>query len=352
MTQGVIQTVLGPIDPDDAGVTLPHEHLLCDLSVYFEEPDSPDARTWAHEAFTADRRWASVLSWFTNLDNLQLDDPDLLLEELKPLASSGVRTLVDLTTHGLAPDPAGVAEISRRSGINIVLGTGYYIDESHPPDMSARSVEDLAAEMQQEIDDGIGSTGVRAGIIGELGYQSRTANERKVLRAAAKAQRMTGAAVNVHVPFDLDGTEAGLEAADVLEDAGADLGRVIFSHQDASGADPHYQDALLGRGVTLVYDCFGIEMTTLALGGIDNPKDSTRIADIKDLIDRGWSSQVLISTDICMKFQLRRYGGHGYAHVPNTIVPFMRAASISEEALEIMMVDTPKRLLAITEAAK
>ena len=171
---------------------------------------------------------------------------------------------------------------------------------------------------------------MRAGIIGEIGFQSATPAEEKSLRGAGMAQRETGAALNVHVPFGIGLQDICYRAADILAEAGADLSRVIFSHQDLSSRDPEYEDRMLARGITLEADCFGIEMTTEAYGGWDFPSDRERIDGVAALVARGWADQVLISTDVCMKFQLRAYGGDGFGHILDTIVPRMRRAGIPD----------------------
>lgn len=340
-----IHTVLGPIPPEEAGITLPHEHLICDLTLYMEEPADSRAAEWAARPFTVDNRWRIVVNCNTNRDNLLLDDPDLIVQELRPFTQAGGRTLVDLTTRGLDPRPEVVRDMARRSGLNIVMGAGYYIDESHPPEMGDLSEEDIAGEIVTEIKDGFGDTGMRAGIIGEIGFQSGTPAEEKSLRGAGMAQQETGAALNVHVPFGIGRQDICYRAADILAEAGADLSRVIFSHQDLSSRDPEYEDRMLARGITLEVDCFGIEMTTEAYGGWDFPSDRERIDGVAALVARGWADQVLISTDVCMKFQLRAYGGDGFGHILDTIVPRMRRAGIPDSAIDKILVENMKRLL-------
>ena len=340
-----IQTVLGPIPPEDAGITLPHEHLIADLTLYLEAPSDPEAEAWAAQPFTVDNRWRIITNCNTNRDNLLLDDPALIAEELRPFTSAGGCTLVDLTTRGLDPRPEGVAEIARRCGLNVVLGAGYYIDESHPPGMDILPEGDITDEIVAHVTGGFGATGIRAGIIGEIGFQNGTPAEEKSLRAAARAQQATGAALNVHVPFGIGREEVCYRAAGILSDTGADLSRVILSHQDLSFLDHDYEERMLSRGITLELDCFGLEMTSDAYGGWDFPTDRDRIAGVTGLVERGWADQVLISTDVCMKFQLRAYGGHGFGHILDTVVPRMRRAGIPDTALDKILVENMKRLL-------
>ena len=340
-----IQTVLGPIPPDEAGIILPHEHLVADLTLYLEDPPDPVAAAWADQTFTVDHRWRVTANCNTNRDNLLLDDPDLVVTELQPFVEAGGRTLVDLTTTGLGPAPRTVAEISRRSGLNVVLGAGYYIDESHPPGLDALSEEDIAGRIVAQVTSGFGDSGIRAGIIGEIGFQNGTPAEEKSLRGAAMAQEATGAALNVHVPFGIGREDLCRRAVRILTDGGADPSRVILSHQDLSYLDRAYQDRVLEAGITLELDCFGLEMTTDAYGGWVFPTDHARLTAVADLVDRVWADQVLISTDICMKFQLRAYGGHGFGHILDTVAPRMRRAGIPTAALDKILVQNMRRLL-------
>lgn len=346
-------TVLGPIVPEEVGICLPHEHLLVDCSgAYFRAPDDPSLRARALEPFTAERRDEVIADFTSCLDNLRLTDTQTAAEELQPFAAAGGQTVVELTSAGIGRDPLGLRRISQLTGIHIVAGCGYYIGDSHPPRLDSFSEEELADEMAADVLVGIAGTGVKAGIIGEIGFQSFAENERRVLRAAAIAQRRSGASVNVHVEFILSGRQGSLAAVEILEEAGADLTRVILSHQDSSGNDPGYQELVLGKGVVLSYDGFGYEMTTGALGGLTYPTDAERIESLRRLVERGWADQLLISTDICMKFLLKRYGGHGYAHVLTSVVPAMRRAGIGEHAISTILVDTPTRLLALAETVE
>jgi len=346
---GKVHTVLGPIEPQALGITLAHEHLLItQRESRFVEPREASKRAFAHRPFTAELR-ADVLQDFNlNLDNIVLDDPALIVSELAPFRRSGGKTIVDLSSLGIGRDPEGLREISAESGVQVVMGCGYYIDKTHPVELADRDEESLAEEMEREIFDGVGDTGIRAGIIGEIGCEGPTENELKVLRAAALAQSRTGAAINVHTPYFFTGRDAGLRVAEVLRSAGADLSRVIFSHQDGSGVDLEYQELLLSQGIVLEYDCFGFEVSTRAYGGIDYPKDITRIRELMTLIDRGWMDQVLLSGDMCFKLALRKFGGWGYAHLLENVIPRMRREGVSQEVIEILFVRNPRRLLTLS----
>ena len=126
--------------------------------------------------------------------------------------AAGGRTIVDTTTRGIGRDPAAIARISRRTGLNVVIGSGYYVGASHPDGMDAMSEDEIADEIAADVTTGQG--GVRAGVIGELGCSwPLWENERKVLRAGAQAQVETGASIIIHPGRSED---APFEILDVL----------------------------------------------------------------------------------------------------------------------------------------
>ena len=147
--------------------------------------------------------------------------------------------------------------------------------------------------------------------------------------------------------FLYSGREGGLRIAEALEQAGADLSRVVFCHQDGSGADFGYQQELLRRGLTLEYDLFGFEMGFVVDGvAAQWPTDTQRVQELKRLIDAGRIEQIVISQDICIKCMTRKYGGWGYAHILDVVVPRFHAAGIGPDELQTLMVKNPQRLLA------
>ena len=343
---GNVQTVNGPIEPGELGVTLMHEHVFCDLSARFKEPAGITKRAFAHKPFETRDRWQVTADPLSNLDNLMVDNMEDAVSELLDFKKAGGQTLVDQTTRGLGRDPEAVRSVSNLTGLNIVAGTGYYVEFTHPADMPTRSEESLAEEMTREIVEGVGDAQIRCGIIGELGCERVSESELKVVRAGARAQRATGAPLSVHTMFLYSGRDGGLRIARELERAGADLRRVVFCHQDGSGADFGYQQELLRLGLTLEYDVFGFEMGFVVDGvAAQWPTDMLRIQELKRLIDSGWIEQIVISQDICMKCMTRKYGGWGYAHILDVLVPRFRAVGIGSNELQTLMVKNPRRLL-------
>jgi phosphotriesterase-related protein len=155
---GKVQTVNGPIEPTELGVTLMHEHVFCDLSARFREPAEITKRAFAHRPFETRDRWRVTADPLSNLDNLIVDNMEDAVSELLDFKKAGGRTLVDQTTRGLGRDPEAIRAVSNLTGLNIVIGTGHYVEMTHPADMPTRSEESLAEEMTREILEGVGDS--------------------------------------------------------------------------------------------------------------------------------------------------------------------------------------------------
>src|SRR5262249_53389550 len=184
--QGKVMTVLGAIEPQDLGITLTHEHLLVDLRVWCQEPREEEKKALVHAPVDLSTLGAIRRDPLLNRDNCVMDDVALAIAELQQFKTAGGRSVVDCTNNGLNRAPLTLKEISQATGVHIIMGSGYYIGRSHPQDLYARSVDTIADEIVEDLSEGVSNTGVRAGLIGEIGtsYKIR-ATEKKVLQAAA-----------------------------------------------------------------------------------------------------------------------------------------------------------------------
>ena len=347
---GKVQTVLGIIDGDSLGITLPHEHLLTDLSAYFVEPTEAGERLRAHEPISMEN-----LSWIrihrhSHADDVKLTDEKLAIKEALLYKHAGGKTIVEMSNIGLSRDPLGLVRISQATGLNVVMGSGYYIGLSHLPELATKTERDIAEEIVRDITVGVGDTGVRAGVIGEIGCSTPPQEtERKVLRASAAAQRRTGAAINIHPSISDD---LVLEIIKILDDSGADLSRTVISHIDIMAFRRTTVRRIAEAGCYIEYDSFGYPGLLPPFEGhfLDVPSDMQRVNDIVQLIDEGYLNHILISHDICLKQLCVTYGGYGYAHILCDIVPVMRDKGMSDEQIHTLLVENPKRLLPFVAA--
>jgi phosphotriesterase-related protein len=308
-----VQTVLGEIRPADLGFTLPHEHTQIAL-------------------------WHVRDRW----DYWQLTrDQPLILEELAAYREAGGRSLVDLTLPGVGRDPRWLADLARASGLHIVMGSGWYREAYYPPELlvDRRSVDDLADTLVREATEGVGDTGIRPGIIGEIGTDKPwvSALEERVHRAAARAASQTGLAITTHGVL----SAVGRDQLRIFEDEGLDPARIVIGHADSHPHLDHHL-AIVDRGASIEFDFLGMSFTPVERHG------EQRVVELLcELLARGHVERVLLSQDVCHDSQLSRYGGNGYTYLARTFLPRLRAAGVSDAEIETMTVANPRRLLTI-----
>jgi len=334
-----IMTVLGPIAPEHMGITLMHEHLLSDATPWFQMPEEASQRAIAFGPVTIDRLGALRNAPFLSHDNCQLLDERAATEEVMEFRKAGGQTVVDPTCAGIGRDGRALQRISRATGLNVIMGAGYYLEKAHPSRVRKMSADDIADEIERDIRQGV--EGVRSGIIGEIGTSGDfTAEEEKVLRGAARAQARTGVPLEVH----LDGWRRhGGRVLDVVAEEGGDLTRTILCHMNPSGEDVDYQVALARRGAWLEYDMVGMDFY-YADQSAQSPCDEENARALGRLRDADLLDHVLISQDVFVKIQLLRYGGTGYAHILQYFVPRLRRRGFTEDDITTLLIANPMRV--------
>ena len=355
---GKVMTVKGPIDPGQLGVTIMHEHLFLDLQSGSIQPtyDTPatDLGLRDHK-LTLDNLYLARDKKPIG-DNVRLGDEQLAIVEVTHYRYAGGGTIVDVTPKGLRPDPAAARRVSYATGVNVVMGTSWHSPDFHPADMDQRTVEDLADEIIHDVTVGNGQTGIRSGIIGEVGIEGYPLipNEIKSIRAAARASRATGAAITFHRAGR--GNEK-LKVLDMVEEEGADLARTIIGHCDIVANDLPFLTELLERGVYVEFDLMGrldVPLTAQPprpeilpaprlLSGF--PLTSLISEAIVKLTEAGYEDRILLSHDAFPKLQFKSYGGTGYAFVLEKFLPHLRTLGVTEEQINKFMVENPKRVL-------
>jgi len=338
------QTVTGQVSAEKLGITLPHEHLLIDMKVWYEEPSGVGDRKYVHEKLDLQNLGWVKYNIYNNIDNMQLIDVDLAIKEATHFKNEGGGTIVDVTNVNLARDPENLARISRATGLNIIMGSGYYVGETQTEEFDKKSTDDIAREIINDITSGLGIFKIRAGIIGEIGCTwPLLEREKKSLEASVYAQKDTGAAITIHPGRHEDSPMEILEYMDLF---GVDMNKVVMGHLDRTDFTYETIKKIAKTGCYLQYDCFGEEgFYPLQFGVFNMPCDRERIEQIKKLIDDNFLDKILISHDICMKIFLVSHGGAGYAHILKNIVPQMIAREIPLEQILNIMVDNPKKLL-------
>ncbi len=314
-----VNTVRGPIDSRRLGSTLMHEHVFV---------LSPEIEKTASEWDEARAR-------------------DLAAERLSELAQHGIDTLVDLTVIGLGRNMERVAAICERvPDINVVAATGVYTYNEVPmyfhfrgPGTILGGPEPMTELFVREIREGVGETGVRPAILKcATDRPGITPGVERVLRAVAQAHRETGVPITTHTPTPPE--PWGLEQQRVLADEGVDLSQVVIGHSGGT-RDVAYHEAIAANGSYLGFDHFGIGTIPLA----------DRVESVRVLCERGHADRIVLSHDAmchCDWFPPSVTGAWPewrWTHIPDDVLPAMRAAGIAEEDIHKMMVDNPRRIL-------
>ncbi len=349
-----IQTVTGPVDHRALGHIAPHEHVLSSSAAQaIRLHRGPEEHLEAlgidirdRDELVADitmRNHYWIRRHAMNVDNLTLDDEGAAVESLLQFRQAGGSTLVECTPIGLHRNPAGLRRISEQTGVNIIMGCGWYLHDFHPAELSTTAVEELTERILNDLTDGVDGTGIRSGIIGEIGTSWPIhPTERRVLQAAALAQDSSGVAIQVHPGRHPDAPAACLR---VLDEAGADLTRVSISHLDRTILDYELLTHLAASACFLEFDMFGQESTYYPYGWFDVPNDGARVHLIERLLDRGLGDQILVSQDLGYRTLLPRWGGPGYAHILREVIPLMWRHGFAANDIDALTRRNPARWL-------
>jgi phosphotriesterase-related protein len=340
-----IITVNGLIEAGALGVTMPHEHIFCDYSNDYVEPPERIKKIFQEQDISLENGVTlKNYGWLMreplwSIDNQILSDYEDAKEELAILKQAGVKSVIDPTNIGVGRNPAALRRLSNELDMHFITCTGYYRNKFHPPEVEQMTVEDIEAQMYQEVMVGIEGTDLRAGIMGELGTTGGNIfpRERKTLVAAGRVNKKTNAPIMVHTEGR---REIVLEALKILQENGANLEKVNICH--VNGAS--YWEDILKTGASIGMDCFGstfnVDSELVIL-----ETDLKRIRDLKRVIDAGYARKVLIGNDVCMKMRLHKYGGWGYDHILTNLLPYLLKEGISEDQLNELLVESPKCFL-------
>jgi len=123
--KGKVQTVLGPISPEDLGPTLMHEHLLFDLT-----PPGSLLSEGEETEISLENVWGIRYHWNRHPGNYRLNDEDLAVRELRRMKEDGGGAVVEQTSRGMKRDPSGLRRVAEKAGVHIIMGCGYYEEDS------------------------------------------------------------------------------------------------------------------------------------------------------------------------------------------------------------------------------
>ena len=344
---GMAQTVLGQIPINQLGITLMHEHLLLDLECYFDEPDTASEKKFIDAPLEFNLLGKYGARWSYNREGLHLHDIELAINEAKEFKFAGGSTIVDTTNIGIGRDPSGLAKIATSTGLNIIMGSGYYVPMSHPPDINEKTADQITDEIVKDITIGVNDTNIKSGIIGEIGnFFPMDSVQKTILIGAAQASMETGAPISIHPGND---DRSPYEIVKLLNKEGVPESKIIIGHLSIAFEKRALLKDLAETGCFLEYDHFGsFEDSSSEYRGISDliKNDTSQIEIIEFLFANGFGDQVLIAHDVCYKPHYKQYGGKGFDYIITGIIPRLRKHGFSNKDINTMLVDNPSKAVA------
>lgn len=304
---GVVETVLGSLDVSKLGFTLSHEHV-CFIP---------------HEVFS-DRTAAAAR----------------MVDKLKAAKAAGVDTIIDLTTSDVWRDVRFGQEVARRSGMQIVVCTGFRFA---PESYKVQTVEQISESYIREIEQGIEDTGIKAGVIKVAAVAAAvTPAEEKGFRAAARASKATGVPIETHTDA---GNRGGETQADIFEAEGVNPARVSLGHSDDT-KDVNYLISLAKRGYTIGIDHVFYGATKPTNDEPDYVRYlrqipwQTRAGYVKQLIDAGFGDKIFLSND--WELEREQMNPDGFLFNTRKTIPYLTQLGVSQREIHAITVDNPK----------
>ena len=360
---GYVQTVLGRIPPEDLGITLPHEHLLLDLRggrtreevLEFLEADWLVAALPPYKGERLLSSWDEPIRlsnyadvaryWMFFREALEPMTVDDAVAELKHFKAAGGDCLLDATPIGLGRSRSSLQEISIRAGVKVVMGTGFYVHDYQPPEISEMDEPGIFELLMRDVTEGNGSDCL-PGVIGEIGTSWPVhPSEQRVLQAASRVQAETDLPLMIHPGRNPD---APLELLRLVEAAGGSLERTVMGHLDRTVFDVSGLLEIARTGCYVAFDLFGRDAPYYPQAVVDLPNDAMRLDYMWALSEAGHGSQLLLSQDLGLRPFFHKYGGFGYDNLLVMFVPLMRRKGFDSEQIEGFLVENPRRMLTVS----
>ena len=341
-----IETVLGPIDASQLGVVAPHEHFFIDTTFEAQTPAGEEEKALFDSPVSIHNIDVLRRNPFLVKDNMVLDDLDTIVYEVNRFKKAGGTTIVDLTNIGIKRDLSKIREVSRRTGVNVIAGCGLYTGLTIPEPYATMNAEQLADWMIREIRYGEEETGIKPGVIGEIGTSETVEPlEATSLRAAAYANLETGLPIYIHT---YPCSRASLEAVDILTAEGVRPDQICICHLDVS-FDYEYLCQVFDKGVYAMFDNFGKEYyfpkQDAVFSGGPFETDLDRVRMIIRMIQDKHTDRLMLATDVCLKSLLHSFGGWSYDHIFTNITMMMENEGICPEDIDTIISKNPKAFI-------
>ncbi|KAG8184535.1 hypothetical protein JTE90_012624 [Oedothorax gibbosus] len=345
-----IETVLGPIEPNQLGLTLTHEHLAHALKKDVFRKPKPNvlAHMQGEPLSLQNIGWVRQYPYSFD-ENNELNDEESRMavkEEMYFFKKLGGGTIVDNGSVGLrASDQAQFLKtISNECGVNVVAGTGFYVSSSQSQSVLKMTVEEMTGKMREDLLIGMDGTNIKCGVMGEVGCSYPLEDfERRSLTATAIIQQETQAPVIVHPGRNKNAPE---EILRVFQEAGGKVGHTVMSHLDRTIHSKEDLAEFASMGSFCEYDLFGVEVSHYQVNEeVDMLSDAQRINFLLHLVQEGYGDKIVISQDIHTKHRLMKFGGHGYSHIIHSIAPKMLKRGFTKENVNDILYVNPMKWL-------
>ncbi len=332
----VVMTVRGPIPANELGFTLPHEHLW--MNAHSIHPGASTAE-------------------------VQLSDYQSVYAALRQYQAQGGNALAEATPEGCGRRPLEMRALATELGLNIICCTGWYLSNSYPSSILDLPVLGRADILIRELSTGIGTTNIQAGFI-KIGCSAPIDRQEEVtLKAAAVAQKETGASLHIHITnlsrtilgwYLLSPEQRNTELIlTLLKREGVNLNRVVLCHADGTYYQPDedldYHLRALDYGVTLSFDQFGHAANRNSLTNRVPAADSLRISGLARLVERNYASQLLISHNISSDAHLASAGPGAYAYIGEKVIPMLQEAGVTPRDVRRIVEENPRQLFSFPE---
>ena len=314
----IIRTLLDDVSPDKlgGGALLFHEHLSYNNDFFARLRSEAPPRPGSPLAGPAGPN--------------MMEDIDFMVEEVQAAAKDGVSCIVDGGHADMGTDVEFLRLLSKKSGMPIVKGGGYYRQLTYPPRIAAMAESDLVDELVRHAGD------QRWGAFGEIGTSNEiTKDEHKMLRAIGGAHVKTGLPIFSHTQ---NGREA-MKQLDLFESVGVNPSHLVIGHM-CCFFDPNpwreVHQAIAKRGAFVGFD---------RVGGEQPDADKPRVEMVLAFLEAGFEDQALLASDFSFQASSKRGGGGGVARAVTKFVPMLRARGVQEKTINKILVDNPRRFL-------
>jgi phosphotriesterase-related protein len=358
-----VMTALGPIAPEELGFTSMHEHVMFQGAVLARRMremipaghglpiDADDKVSLENVGLLLNN---SIMAW----DALVQDDEDVMAGEVQDFKDAGGGAIVEVSVPGIQLATAPMRNISRRTGVHIVVSTGFYTWDSWPEEFRGLGVREYKRHMEGEIRHGVQGTDIRPGSL-KIALEDLNEMEENALRAAAQLCGETGLPLTIH-PCLKPGADQ-IQVIRILREEGVDLGRVVFAHTPVVSRPGLFRDLIDNPGLVKVTTELALRIMDegancsiefenplgFEMMGRYNLGDLWKTSGICKIIEAGYSGQLVLGNDCCGRTMLRRGGALGYLRLMGYGLTTLRdVAGVPESAIRRITVENPARILA------